>query len=139
MDNKNKNTAALFSIILCVSLGIAGCKKYNNPPPIFEELGNTSGTIQRKVLVISIDGVTGSELGTIAPPVLTDLMKTGKYTLNVLRGSVSTDASTWVSMLSGVSYSKHLIKSDTTFRRPPADDDHGAIVNYRNVLDYILQ
>jgi hypothetical protein len=136
---KNKNIIVLFSTLLCFGITIVGCKKYYNPPPTFEELGSTKGALQRKVLVISIDGATGSELSTIAPPVITDLMKTGKYTFNVLKGTVSTDASTWVSMLTGVSYSKHNIKSDTTFRRPATDDLETALVNYRNVLDYALQ
>ncbi|MCZ4244865.1 alkaline phosphatase family protein [Pedobacter punctiformis] len=139
MNNISKNIKVLSFAILCVGLTIVGCKKYDNPPPVFEELDNSDRVIQRKVLVISIDGVTGSELNTIAPPIITDLAKTGKYTYNVLRGAVTTDASSWVSMLTGTSYSKHQIKDDVTFRRPPADDEHGAVVYYRNVLDYVMQ
>lgn len=134
---KNK----IFKILLVtgslLSIGYMGCKKFDNPPPFFEEKINKP-SLQRKVLIISIDGVTGSELQTIAPPAIEELKKTGKYTYDVLRGSVSNDASSWASMITGASYSKHLIKTDA-FQPTPKENSHDAPPTYRTVLDYILQ
>lgn len=126
----------LFPVAI-IAVVAGGCKKYDNPPPIFEEL-ETIETIQRKVLVISIDGVTGSELKTIAPPAIEELRKTGKYSYNLLRGAVANDVASWASMVTGVSYSKHSIKNDD-FLPSPKENSHEAPAVYRNVLDYVLQ
>ena len=52
-------------LLIGVSI-IAGCKKYDNPPPVFEEIKDLS-TAQRKVLVITIDGLPGAELQKSLP------------------------------------------------------------------------
>jgi hypothetical protein len=131
-----KKLAIYFGLL--ASVAYLGCKKFDNPPPVFEQMkDNTS--LQRKVLVISIDGVTGSELASIAPPVLTELKKTSKYTNDVLKGSVANDAASWTSMMTGVSYSKHQIKDDDFLPRPDNDDLHANITSFRNLFDYVLQ
>ena len=115
----------------------SGCKKYDNPPPFFEELVAKS-TIQRKIMVISIDGLTGSELKTIAPPVMEDLKKTSKFNYEVLNGEQANDVAAWATMATGVSYSKHLIKNDD-FLPSPKENSHESPAVFRNVIDYILQ
>lgn len=128
-------------LLLLASLAVLGqaCKKYDNPPPVFEELKPVSD-VQRKVIVISIDGVTGSELKTIAPPVITDLRKTSKYSYEMLKSGVGTDASSWVSIATGVSYSKHRISLESFERtQDPSGDGHAPVASYRNVLDYVTQ
>jgi Type I phosphodiesterase / nucleotide pyrophosphatase/Domain of unknown function (DUF4983)/Concanavalin A-like lectin/glucanases superfamily len=134
---KNK----IFKILLVtgslLSIGYMGCKKFDNPPPFFEEI-KTLNTVQRKVLVISIDGVTGSELKTIAPPKMEELKKTGKYNYDVLKGTMATDVASWASIVTGVGYSKHLINSND-FLPTPKENSHDVPTVYRNVLDYVLQ
>jgi hypothetical protein len=115
----------------------AGCKKYDNPPPFFEE-PVTKTTIQRKVIVISIDGLTGTELKTIAPTNIEALRKTSKYTYDVLRGAVANDVASWASIATGVGYGKHLIK-ETSFTPSPKENSHESPAVFRNVFDYILQ
>lgn len=134
---KNRISKILLVSGLLLSIGYMGCKKFDNPPPVFEEPVDKQ-SVQRKVLIISIDGVTGSELQTIAPPAIEDLKKTGKYTYDVLRGTVSNDAASWASMLTGASYSKHLIQTES-FQPIPKENSHDAPPLYRTVLDYILQ
>lgn len=134
---KNRISNLLLVSGLLLSIGYTGCKKFDNPPPVFEEPVDKQ-SVQRKVLIISIDGVTGSELQTIAPPAIEDLKKTGKYTYDVLRGTVSNDAASWASMLTGASYSKHLIQTES-FQPIPKENSHDAPPLYRTVLDYILQ
>ncbi|MGN7990239.1 alkaline phosphatase family protein [Pedobacter sp. 22226] len=138
-----KTNNKIYKILLCVCticiLGYTSCKKYANPPAVYEELKPQS-VGQRKVLVISIDGVTGSEIKTIAPPSITALQKTSKYSYEVLKSGIGNDASSWVTMTTGVSYIKHSIGTDNFERlRDPNADEHAEIKSYRNVLDYITQ
>ncbi|KIA95185.1 hypothetical protein OC25_07655 [Pedobacter kyungheensis] len=119
-------------------LAFAGCKKYPNPPSFNEELDNTV-IPSRKVLVISIDGLTGTELQTIAPPAITALQKNSKYSYTPLKEPVTNDVTSWVSMLTGVSYEKHLVSTDDF--QPTTDPnagEHDAVPIRRNVLDYIM-
>lgn len=104
-------------LLMLVVISIAGCTKYPDPAVINETYGADSATAaQRKVLVISIDGATGSEIKTIAPPNIVALEQHGKYTYNVhLDPNKNTDAASWATMLNGVSYSHHLI-SDSSFQ-----------------------
>src|SRR5699024_6723068 len=99
-------------LLIGVSI-IAGCKKYDNPPPVFEEIKDLS-TAQRKVLVITIDGLPGAELQKSLPANMAMMKKNAKYTFNTLATSTSTSG--WVSMLTGTSLMKHHI-SDDSFER----------------------
>ncbi len=132
--NKFKNYTA---IALLIPICFTACKKYANPPAIYEELKPlTAG--QRKIIVISIDGVTGTELQTIAPTNIATMQKNSKYSYNTLK--TPSDAAGWVSMLTGTSFTKHQISSDNFERTPgSSNDEHGNITSYRNVFDYITQ
>ncbi len=134
INYKNK---VVFSALIIIVAGFMSCKKYENPAPVFEEFKPTS-TTQRKVLIISIDGLTGSELKTIAPTNIEALRKTSKYTYEVLRGQVANDVASWATMITGVSYSKHLIK-ENTFQPTPKDNSHEVPAVFRNGFDYVLQ
>jgi len=130
-------------IFKALSLGLlsvliySGCKKYDNPPPVYEELKRAVGA-QRKVLIISIDGLTGTELQAVAPTNITELQKNSKYSYNTLK--TASDAAGWVSMLTGTGFSKHQISGDNFERiQDPNSDDHAPIVSYRNVFDYVTQ
>ncbi|WP_426328419.1 LamG-like jellyroll fold domain-containing protein [Pedobacter sp. R-06] len=136
-----KTNHKIYNILLCVcTIGLltySGCKKYANPPAIYEDLKPLSAG-QRKILVISIDGLTGSELQTVAPTNITTLQKNAKYSYNTLK--TASDAAGWVSMLTGTSFVKHQISTDNFERTAGSSvDEHGTIVSYRNVFDYITQ
>jgi hypothetical protein len=125
-------TAFALFIPLCFS----ACKKYANPAAIYEDLKPLS-VGQRKVLVISIDGLTGTELQTVAPTNIAILQKNSKYSYNTLK--TASDAAGWVSMLTGTGFSKHQISNDNFERGQTGNDDHAPIVSYRNVFDYVTQ
>lgn len=136
MKNSNKFKYIIGAALL-IPITFAACKKYDNPPPVYEELKRTSSQ-QRKVLVISIDGLTGTELQTVAPTNLTQLQKNSKYSYNTLK--TASDAGGWVSMVTGTGFSKHQISNDNFERTQDTNgDDHAPIVSYRNVLDYVTQ
>ncbi|QPH38872.1 alkaline phosphatase family protein [Pedobacter endophyticus] len=136
MKTMYKNTL-LFSALITGIACFAACKKYADPAPVFEDPIEIS-PIQRKVLVISIDGLSGAELKTIAPPTMEDLKKTAKYHYEVLRSPVKNDVAPWATMITGVSYGKHLIKTDD-FLPTPKGNSHQSPNLFRNVIDYILQ
>ncbi len=127
----------IFPLALLMGVVYTGCKEYENPAPVFEEFQPTVNT-QRKVLIISIDGLTGAELKSIAPTNIEALRKTSKYSYDVLRGQVANDVASWATMITGVSYSKHLIK-ETTFQPTPRENSHEAPAVFRNSFDYVLQ
>ena len=134
---RNHKNKILLAGAFALLLGVIGCKKYANPPAVYEELKPLIAG-QRKILVISIDGLTGSELQTVAPTNITTLQKNSKYTYNTLK--TASDAAGWVSMLTGTSFVKHQISGDNFERiQSPTGDDHAAIVSYRNVFDYVTQ
>jgi len=122
---------------MIATLALAGCKKYDNPPPVYEE-PKTLNIVSRKVLIISIDGLPGAELQGIAPTNIMELKKNSKYSLSVLKSSVSTDASTWTSMVTGASYANHSVSTDDFQITPdPNAGEHDAVNIRRNILDYI--
>jgi len=130
----------IFRTFLFVAVGVSSftaCKKYDNPPPVFEDIKDFNGT-QRKVIVISIDGLSGEELQKAVPTNLATLQKNSKYSFNTL--PTTSNAAGWVSMLTGTGFSKHQTSADNFERTEHGDDEeHGEIVNFRNVLDYVTQ
>ncbi|WP_316827806.1 alkaline phosphatase family protein [Pedobacter miscanthi] len=136
-----KTNNKIYNILLCVCtigvLGYSSCKKYANPPAVYEDLKPLNAG-QRKILVISIDGLTGTELQAVAPTNIATLQKNSKYTYNTLK--TGSDAAGWVSMLTGTSSVKHQISNDNFERTAGSGvDEHAPIVSYRNVFDYITQ
>ncbi|MGA6120331.1 alkaline phosphatase family protein [Sphingobacterium anhuiense] len=132
---KNK---ILILLGIALNMGVmSSCKKYDNPPPVFEDIKDFNGT-QRKVIVISIDGLAGEELQKAVPTNLAALQKKSKYSFNTL--ATNSNAAGWVSMLTGTGFSKHKVSADNFERTEHGEDeDHDDVVNFRNVLDYVTQ
>ncbi|TDG36226.1 DUF4983 domain-containing protein [Pedobacter changchengzhani] len=140
MKNQKLYTLFIFACAGLLMTAYTGCKKYDNPPPVFEDLKDLS-TIQRKILIISIDGLTGSELKNVAPTNIVALQKTGKYSYDVLNSAVATDASGWASLLKGVTYGKHQISKNSFDRDLTATtgDFEDALNTYRNIFDFVSE
>lgn len=122
---------------LLAAMGISSCTKYDNPPPVYEELKDMTSD-QRKVLLISIDGLGGTTLQKLAPTQISTLQKTSKYAYNTLK--TESPAAGWTSMLTGTAFPKHQVLNDN-FERDQNDDnhEHEDLTSYRNVLDYVTQ
>jgi hypothetical protein len=129
-------TVAYLAILFVIT--VTGCKRYADPAPVFEEYGGDKNLAERKVLIISIDGLSGSELKTIAPASIKKLQATSKYTYSVSNPQKTNDVSSWVSMMTGVSIAKHGIFDDS-FIRGQGDDDHAVIKYYTSTYDYVMQ
>lgn len=140
MNYKNKNLALMMSMVLVLmSVVFNACRKYENPPQVFEEYGdNMQGKSERKVLIINIDGAVGSEVKKINPTNIAALVKNGKFSFTALPDAVSSDAGSLASMLTGVASAKHAILDDSYTAVKSADDDHAVITNYPTFLSRLL-
>ena len=71
-----KNTRQMVNkgfLLLMLCFAFLGCKKYFDPPDVFEE--QTIVNVKRKkVLLIGLDGITGADLKTIAPPKIQEIL-----------------------------------------------------------------
>lgn len=137
MNNHIIKTLFLGLAVTSVSL-FSACKKYDNPPPVFEEYGELASTDARKVLIISIDGLPGSELKKINPASIAGLVSTGKYNYEVIADVNAGTIPTWVSLMTGVSSNRHLVFTDS-FRPTPDANEHIEAVLYPNFLYRILE
>lgn len=121
--------------------GWASCKKYADPPPYFEEdLDSVATAASRRVLLIGIDGVVSSELKTIAPATITGMLAHAKFQWDAVSDEISTDAASWKSLVTGVSYGKHKI-ADSSFYFIPQEGSgshSGVPANYPSMFSYIL-
>lgn len=139
MINYRNKSISLCSLALVLLTVLSACKKYPNPPQIFEEYGNgINGQAERKVLIINIDGLAGAEVQKVTPPNMATLIKTGKYTYGVLADAVSSDAATWASMLTGVSSAKHGIIDDTYIPVADQGNPDAAVPAYPTFLSRLL-
>lgn len=114
------------------------CKKYDNPPPIYEEYGGSMDAKgERRILVINLDGAVGAEVKKINPVTIAGMLKTSKYSFSAASDVKTNNGSTWVSMMSGVTSSKHGIVDDQ-FNRASGGNDHEEVKNYPSVLARML-
>ncbi|WP_433902087.1 alkaline phosphatase family protein [Sphingobacterium puteale] len=132
---------AKFIATVCLAIVAAAlyssCKKYDNPPPVYEEIKDLTAS-QRKVLVVSIDGLSGADLIKALPANMAKLQKNAKFSYNTLITASSTGG--WVSMLTGTGFSKHKISNENFEREQDgSDNEHEDLVYFRNVLDYVTQ
>ncbi|MCS4228030.1 alkaline phosphatase family protein [Sphingobacterium sp. BIGb0165] len=125
---------ALVLVVIAASL-LVGCTKYANPPAIYEDYEqNLQQPVKRKVLFISIDGLVGQELKKSVPSNIAELLKTSKYTFNALADENTSNPSSWMTMMSGVTYTNHRIVDESYIPRPNEDDPHENVAGYPSML-----
>jgi hypothetical protein len=136
--NKNIKSIALIISVL-ILFATSSCKRYVEPPAYFEEAGDTSKPVTRKLLIIGIDGAVGSEYKAIQPPVLMGLKEHSKFTWDGVSDEVTTDAASWKTLMTGISYSRHQIKdSSFIYTQPAGGAEHSAPVVFPSFFNYIL-
>jgi hypothetical protein len=143
MNNMSLKYINIKLITVALTLGtccIMACTKFADPAPVYEDYGGDSSAAKiRKVLVIGIDGLAGSDLKALKPVNLNTMMEHSKYTMGLLKEQVNDDVSAWKSLATGVGYAKHLT-SDSSFA-PQGDetDPEEATENPNNVFHYLLR
>lgn len=122
-------------VTISIVLSLTSCTKYANPDPVYEEYEQEGvQETKRKVLFISIDGLVGSELKKAVPTTMNELLKSSKYTFESISSENTKDASTWMSMMSGVPYDMHHIEDDSYIPRPDENDPHASAAGYPSIL-----
>ncbi|WP_018626959.1 LamG-like jellyroll fold domain-containing protein [Niabella aurantiaca] len=130
-------SAFLIVSVLCMA---TSCKKYADPPPYFEDDIDSGSVASRRVLLIGIDGAVATEYKEMALPALSGLLAHSKFTWEGISDAITTDAASWKTLMTGISYVKHHIKdSSFIYEAPPGGDPHGgAPPNYPSFFSYIL-
>lgn len=129
------NIKKVLVLVLGAAFLLVGCTKYANPPAVYEEYEqNLQQPVKRKVLFISIDGLVGQELKKSLPTNISELLKTSKYTFNALADENTSNASSWMTMMSGVTYANHHITDESYIPRPNEDDPHANVAGYPSML-----
>ncbi|SHG98251.1 alkaline phosphatase family protein [Pedobacter caeni] len=135
---KNTNKVLAFcGMVLLLGTTISACKKYANPAPYFEEYGEVVVKPSRRVLIVSIDGAVGAEVKKVNPVTIAAMLKTSKYSFSAVSEAKTNASATWVSMMTGVSMSKHGIIDDS-YKPAPGPDEHAAPKYYPSFLSRIL-
>jgi hypothetical protein len=100
-------------LLLMLCFAFLGCKKYFDPPDVFEE--QTIVNVKRKkVLLIGIDGITGADLKIIAPPKIQEILNKSKYSYSGWTDVPVSDAGSWKNIMTGVSVGTHGV-ADSSF------------------------
>ena len=139
--NKIRKWGLPLAVITLIAITVSSCTKYDDPAAVYEEYGEEVEFIQRKVLLISIDGAVGAEVKKAMPINIAKLLKTSKYTWTGLSESFTYDASTWKSMVTGVSSTKHMVldESDDFLATPDINDPHSVPQLYPSVFYRMME
>jgi hypothetical protein len=125
-----KKYSVLIILLLCAV--IFGCKKYYDPPAVFEKQEIVS-VKKRKVLLIGIDGATGEDVKKIKPPVISSILPNSKYSWQSRSDAPVSDAGTWKNIMTGIA-TIHKIQ-DSTFIVPESASEHDAVVEYPSLIE----
>jgi len=138
---KLKYISAVVGVALVSAIGLLpSCKKYADPPPYFEDDQDTTVLASRRVLLIGIDGAVSAEVKTIAPATITGLLTHAKFQWDGVADESTTDATSWKTLMTGVSFAKHKIQDSTfIYTPPPGSDSHNGLPpNYPSMFSYIV-
>lgn len=141
---------AKFKIWLIVLLTglytLNSCKQYYDPPLVFEPDPGQNLTKDRKVLLISIDGLAGLELKKYTPANITKMLANAKYTYEGIADANTHDAASWTTLLSGKGSSKHGVTGNSFIAGEDGEDDdihdhegNGTSTGYISVYQRLLE
>jgi hypothetical protein len=122
--------SVLGMLLLCGA--ILGCKKYYDPPAVFEKQEIVSAK-KRKVLLIGIDGATGEDVKKIMPPIISSILPNSKYSWQSRSDAPVSDAGTWKNIMTGIA-TIHKIQ-DSSFVVPESANEHEAVVEYPSIIE----
>ena len=131
----------IFICLLIVAGVLTGCTRYENPQPYFEEYEKetTDGSIQRKVLIVVVDGLVGLELKKDVPANLTAMMAKGKYSFEALADENTSDPASWATLATGVNATRHRIITESYIPAPDPLNPHRETPSAASFLYMIKQ
>lgn len=131
--------SALAALLTAISL--SSCVKEDFLPSHYDNDSTTQdfGNVEfkrRKVLLIAIDGLAGKTVQDMAPPVMSGLLPKSVYTFEGLTDTVTSVATGWATMTTGVPYIDHLIM-DSTLIPKTVVGSHSEIKYYDNFIHFL--
>ncbi|HMR20413.1 MAG TPA: alkaline phosphatase family protein, partial [Sphingobacterium sp.] len=131
----------IFICLLIVAGVLTGWTRYGNPQPYFEEYEKetTDGSIQRKVLIVVVDGLVGLELKKDVPANLTAMMAKGKYSFEALADENTSDPASWATLATGVNATRHRIITESYIPAPDPLNPHRETPSAASFLYMIKQ
>jgi len=130
------------SVFAAWLLGMAAvsCTNYLDPPPVYEnyDLPEDTTTV-RKVLMISIDGLVGSELKKELPANIQALLANSKYTFDAFADENTSDPASWTTMMTGVNSARHHIESESYIPEPDPSNSHAPTPYFPSVFYRIFE
>lgn len=91
---------------------------------------------KKKVLIIGIDGASGTITQSLNTPVISELLPASIYTFNGLADTVTTVATGWTTLTTGVAYPTHQIK-DSTLIPSSVKGSHAEIKYYESFISIV--
>lgn len=118
------NKLYLGLLVLGISF-FSGCTRYDNPAPVFEEYEQDGvTTIKNKVLIITVDGLVGSQLKSYMPTNMKTMLTNAKYSYKTESDRVTSDPATLVSLVTGVPSAVHGVFTDSYIPPFTSPDPH---------------
>lgn len=137
----------LYKIGLGVSLlmTLVACQKFADPEMVFEKEPESNMQKARKVLLISIDGLSGLELKKYQPANIAKILEHAKYSYEGIADANTHDAASWTTLLSGKNSVKHGVLGNSFDNEEEGDDDDiehegsGVSTGYVSVYQRLLE
>jgi hypothetical protein len=137
INNINKYIYTVLALIIFLS---HSCKEYRGPDPIFEEyIKKEQSSKGRHVLMIVVDGAVGKIVEDLKLPTIESLLDSSKYTFDGLSENVSTDITSWTSLMTGTSYNTHKVVNDGFRPSGSLDDPHNSGSYYPSAFYRLLE
>lgn len=119
-------------LYLSIILGVLfSCKKFYDPPLVFEQAEEAAIPKKRKVLLIVADGAISDAVKTIMPPNISKLLEHAKYSWNAYGDANTTDGGSWVGLTSGkVSTAYGVVDSSLNISNGEGNEENHGTVSY---------
>ncbi len=113
---------------ICLLVGTVffatACKQYLDPPVVIEAEKTEAYKKQRKVILIVVEGLSGTELAKYQPVNIVKVLKNAKYTYEGVADGDTGDAASWTTILSGTPSTSHGVQGNDFETHDEEDEDH---------------
>ena len=121
MKKINLTQIILFASIMSL-LWLSSCRKFPDPPMVFEEEPEMEIKKDRKVLLLVLEGINGVEMEKEIPPTIKSMLDHSKFTFKGISDG-SKNAQSWSNILSGQWSNIHNVTSNSFDPEIEDDDD----------------
>lgn len=122
------------AIVTCIICFIS-CTKFPNNPPIMEEYTELLDTaIKRKVLIVAIDGLVGSQVKLYQPTNIKRLIQNAKYSFETKADDNTNPYASWTTLLTGYKSNNHKITKESFMVDINMDKEHAGYDLNRSIM-----